>query len=693
MSEQKGKNNRPEYSVDEILAEYGSGKSAPKVVEFPEPDPSDDAFDAPEKPAPPKEHPSAHEAEPIPEIVPESLGRRLNARLHTLLRRADHYADHMYDQAEPDETIRKAEKYIPGVDHEDVSEEDEEPPRKPRRFLWPEQVPPDTPPAQLAARAQKGLKAQKRRLRLAILLSILSVMGSIDLSFFSWDALMEQIGIKGMSAFQLRSLAITGLLALVGLLCLEVLAKGAYRLVTLRPCAESLTFLAWCFTLADGLTIGRLEGREGCLPCGAVTALGIAFALWGEHAHRRGDRMSAKAAAQVHEPYVVTLDESKWNGRPAYTKESGLAVGVGSQLQMEDAVQRAYRIAAPLLVLGCTLCAAMASVGQEAPERFLWSASACFTAASSWSALLAYALPYRKLAERLYKEGASLAGWPGVSRCRSGGVIIGDQDLFPAGSVSVTQVHAYNNIPTETVVGCAATMMRAMDCGLTRPFHDLLRSQGASYGEVTDLRWEEGGASGYIGRHEVVVGTAAFMHLMDIPLPPGHNIKNAIFCSVDGRLAGIFPLNYALSTAVNPSLSALMRAGISPVLATRDPNLIPALLEQKFKLPVERLDFPPVERRFELSRRDQEHDETPVALLSREGLAAYSDAIVGGSRLRSAARWGLCFTLIGAAAGLFLTFYLTSIAAYASLTAVNFLVFMAAWLVPELLIANWVNQY
>lgn len=50
--------------------------------------------------------------------------RALAARLHTLMRRADHYADHMYDQAEPDEEAVKAERYIPGVDQEEVQEEE-----------------------------------------------------------------------------------------------------------------------------------------------------------------------------------------------------------------------------------------------------------------------------------------------------------------------------------------------------------------------------------------------------------------------------------------------------------------------------------------------------------------------------------------------------------------------------------------
>ena len=82
-----------------------------------------------------------------------------------------------------------------------------------------------------------------------------------------------------------------------------------------------------------------------------------------------------------------------------------------------------------------------------------------------------------------------------------------------------------------------------------------------------------------------------------------------------------------------------------------------------------------------------------MALLCREGLAAFSDAVVGGRRLRSAVRRSLSFTLLGAVIGLALTFYLAAKGAYTTLTPVMFLIFMALWLVPELLLAGWVNQY
>lgn len=681
MSDHKNEPNKPEYSVDDILAEYGSGKYAkPKVVDFPEPDRS-----APAGPRPRStRQPPPEEDGGIPEIRPASPAHGLAARLSALLRRADHYADHMYDQAEPDEETRKAEKYIPGVDREEPPrrEESRRPVRRPR------ETPPDTAPADLAARWQKGLKGLRVRTALAFLTAVLAVFVSIDLPFLDWNAAVE----SAVPLPVLRLILLTALLAVTGALAMDVILRGAARLFTLRPGAETLLTFAWLFTMADTAALLAADYREG-LPCSAVTALGLAFALWGSGLRRRGDRLSAKAAAQARSPYVVTSDENKWSGRPAFTKWSGSTVGFGSQLQMDDGAARAYRVAAPLLGLGCLLCALLASVGQGEPGRFLWAASSCFTAVSSFSALLAYSLPYHKLASRLFRAGAAMAGWPGVDRCRQGGIIMTDLDLFPPGSVQVSQVRVFGGVSAEKVVAYTATLLRQLDCGLTQPFHDLLRSQGAIYREAGGLRHHEGGVSAIIRNQEVLVGTAAFMHMMDVEMPQGHNIKNAVFCAISGSLAGMFPLSYAMSPAVNPCLSALMRAGVFPVLATRDFNLIPALLEQKFKLPVDRMEFPPVDRRLELSEREQEHDGTPVAVLCREGLTAYSDAVVGGRRLRSAARWSLVFALAGAALGLCLTFYLTSVGAWGSLTPVNFLVFMLAWLVPELLLAGWVNQY
>lgn len=633
--------------------------------------------------------PQAQEPSPMPVIQPATLLRNLAARMSTLQRRADHFADHMYDQAEPDQETVKAETYLPGVDQEaPVAPPKKSPPvPKPTRVRPAKPLPPDTPATELAARYQKGLKARQHRVTLSLILSVLAILISVPLP------VSLSLSLPGISLVQFKVWLLSGLLATVGILCMEVLVVGVVRLCKLHPRAESLLALAWAFSLADGLTFGIWPQRGEALPCCAVTALGLTLAMWGRCLRQQGDRLSAKAASQTSAPYVVSMDEDKWNHRPAYCKWAGLGKGFGAQLQMEDGAQRAYSVAAPLLLVACVALSLLSSVGRNAPERFVWAASATFTAAASYSALLCYALPYKKLATRLYKIGAAIAGWAGIQRCRHGGIVITDGDLFPPGSIQVPHFELYGNSTKEKAVSYAATLLKAADCDLTQPFYKLLQSTGALYREATGVRFHEGGITGIIHNHDIIVGTSDFMHLVDIPLPRSLKVKHAIFCAVDGQLAAMFPVTYSMPSTVRPSLSTLIGLQVTPILATRDPNLIPALLEQKFKLPVDKMEFPATDRRRQLSDPVQEHSNQPIALLSREGVGVFCETVVGCRRLRWATRLSLGFSLAGAVLGILLTWFITYTGAYEALSPVNFLIFMLAWLVPELLIAGWVNQY
>lgn len=627
---------------------------------------------------------------PMPVIRPANLLRHVAARISTLQRRADHYADHMYDQAEPDQETVKAETYLPGVDQEAPAKpapRKAAKPPKPTRVKPSRPLPPDIPPVELAARYQKGLRARRKRVTAGWLVSFAAVAVSLPVPLSLPGVL------AGVSVSELRAWALAALLLIVGILCMEILVVGVVGLVKLRPKAESLMALAWLFSLLDAATFSLWPQRGSALPCCAVTALGLSMAMWGRCLRQQGDRLSAKAAAQTRAPYVVSLDEDKWNHRPAYCKWAGTARGFGSQLQMEDGAQKAWAIAAPVLLVVCLGCALLSSVAQQAPQRFLWATASSFTAAASYSALLCYALPYQKLAARLYKSGAAMAGWAGVSRCRHAGIVLTDGDLFPPGSVQVSHFELYGNLPKEKVVSYAATLLKISNCDLTQPFYKLLQATGSLYREATGVRFHEGGITGIIHNHDVIVGTSDFMHLVDIPLPRSLKVKHAIFCAVDGHLAAMFPISYSMPSAVRPSLSTLIGLNVTPILATRDPNLIPSLLEQKFKLPVDKMEFPSTDRRRELSDTMQEHSTQPVAVLSREGVGVFCDTVLGCRRLRLATRLSLGFSLGGAVLGVLLTFFLTHSGSYQALSPVNFLVFMLTWLVPELLIAGWVNQY
>lgn len=610
----------------------------------------------------------------------------LSAFLKDITRKADRYADQMFQESESmdPEEVRRLEELIPGTDQEAPPE----PPGRVRRPRMPEPPPPDLPPQELARTYGKGLKGMRLRTVLVFLLAAAALFQlAVPASGFYW--------LPPLDGYQIQVWISAGLLGLGTLLSLDVLWAGLRRALRGRVGMDTLAALSVLFTLADALTLSLSQDREGQLPYAAAALAGLFFLLHGSYHKRCGLRLSCRTAASAAEPYILTLDEGKWNGRDTYCKWSGVPNGFGSQVQMDDGAQRIYRVVCPLLLLACLLFSLLASYGLDKPQHLLWCLSATFTASAAFGGALVYGRPFHKLARRLASSGAALAGWPGTAQSGKGDrILLTDGDLFPPGYVELNGIKVFGDWSIERVVGYTATLIRDSGSGLTKLFHDLLRAQGSIFRKAEHLCcYEGGGLSATIRGDQVLVGSAAFMKLMEVELPQGLHVKNAVFCAIEGELAGIFALNYTLPDMVFPSLEALMREKVGPVLATRDFNLIPAMLHQRFKLAADKMDFPPVERRRELSDPDQPHSSTITAVLCREGLLPYGESVVAAKRLRWSTRFGAVLTCLGSCVGVLLAYYLTSVDAYGSLSPLNLLVFLLFWLAPVWFLTSWTARY
>lgn len=706
------------FSLEEILAEFGGGATRKKerkedtipfpivpkgrtaqstrprsgggrVVAFPsgkgeenraEPPVERQAAPQPPPEPEPPEEPEENKVVEFPGEEGPATDNPIAEGLNRLVRKADDYAAHMFEEEgrEHDEQVRRAEAYIPGTDEEEETE-------RPRRERRPRRQPPpapDLPAGDLARRYGKGLKSLGVRGTLALLLFLPALYLSVELLPYP-EQLTPQMRLWALAAAQ----------CLAMLLGLDVLFRGLFRPFRLEFGMDTLLVFASAATLADALTMSTLDSREGEMPYCAAIILGIALLLKGTARKRRGQRLACRTAASASHPYLVTLDEGKWNGRDTYAKWSGDPIGFGRQMQASDGAERIFQRVVPLLLIASLLLSIVASIGRGAPERLLWCLSAMLTASASLSGALCFSLPWLTLCRRLSQSGAAIAGWDGVTATGGSGILLTDTDFFPPGCVALNGIKVFGEFPVEKVVANTASLIKESGCGLDKIFHDLLRSQGCVYRRMSNFCCYEGGLSAVIRNQQVLVGSSAFMHLMEIPLPPGLNVKNAVFCAIDGELAGIFALNYTLHGTLEPSLNSLIRNRITPVMATRDFNLIPAMLRQRFKLPVDKMEFPAAERRIELSDEDQEHSDILTAVLCREGVAPYSEAVVGAARLRRAVRIAAVLASLGAVAGLLLAFYLTFVCSYASLSAGNLLVFLIMWLVPTPLISGMVNKY
>lgn len=615
--------------------------------------------------------------------MPVSKLKPIRDKISSLNEKAMQYADEMYDQSEAPEMEEQETSAAP-VERVPRKQKPRRE-RKPRRVYKPE---PDIPPGELAKRYGKGLK--NMRLRLKWLLALCVVL--FYLTFAAEGLLPLPAGLADQP--RLMAGILLWCLGVACLLGLDALWLGVTAIRRKRMGTHTIMSCAVAFTLLDGLWY-CLIGREGGLPLAAPAALILLGTLWGTYDRKKGLAKTCATASLSSSPYRVTLDHDKWKGSSAFCKEQGTTEQFGSQIQSPDGAMRVYQLFVPLILVAVVLFALISSCGRMHPERLLWCLSVMLVAATPMSGMLAYSQPFLRLTQRL-NNSVALAGWDGVLSMEEGEayVLLRDDDLFPVGSVKSQGIKTFHGVSLERVTSCAASMIRLSGSGLTKLFSDLVQVQGGFFRRVDAMSYHEaGGLIATIRGDQVMIGTAGFMSVMHIPLKQGEYVKEAIFCAINGQLQGIFALRYDQSRAVRPAIQALLQAGVQPVLATRDFNITPAMLHRRFKLPVNKMEYPNVRRRHELSEPGQSHNRVLGALIRRDGLGPYTDAIIGARRLRKVVRLNTILALLASAAGVVLTFYLTFIAAYLSLSAFNMMLFLLLWLVPNLLISAAVDKF
>ena len=476
-------------------------------------------------------------------------------------------------------------------------------------------------------------------------------------------------------------------LGLTAVLCRHVFLKGVFMLARRRCVSELLVSLSALVSAAD--CTSRLLGEDPgtAPPYAAVSCLALVFAQWGVRRESRGNYDMFRAAAMDDEPpYLVASTHQ------GACKQRGSVPGFYTTASRSDAATLWQTALLPVFLAAAVVFAVLSSAGQGRKEDFLLNLSAILPAAATYSLPLCWSLPWSKLAEHLQKTGCAVAGWSGAQKISAQRrMIVTDGDLFPPGTIQLNGRKLYGEEP-ERAVSLAASMARAAGSGLERLFNSLIRSEGGSYEKVDDFSfYEEGGYSGAIRGESVLMGSASFMRKMNVKLPPDITLRTGIFLAVDRELAAVFAVKYNPSENVDFALRLMQRSRIQPILASRDPNITPSLIKRKFSRGAH-MEYPSLSERIALSEAEKDRD-LPRALLFREGLMPYAETVAGSLRLCKAVRRAAALSLLGGWAGTLLTFYLTSLGAYALLNPLALEVFLLLWTLPVLLTADWAGRY
>lgn len=560
-------------------------------------------------------------------------------------------------------------------------------PFRERKAKAPEPPPPDAPPAQLATEYGPGLSALKTKCAVSgVLTGVLVVLSLLDSGLLPF--------LTGLVPTEIALWAGLALFAVCGGLCFDVLQQGLLQLTNRAPNGDTLALFAAVFTLADGVTLVAAPFREVTLPFFAPCALVLTFHLLGQYCDRSAKFQACRTAASVAQPYVVTQDANVLGGQPAFRKWLGLPRGFGSQIRTTSQAEAQFRRLTPVLLAACFALSLVTTVAHHQPWLVLWSLSALFCAAATLGATLSLALPLRLLGGKLAKLGVALAGWPGLlaaKGCKA--ALLLDQDVYPPGTIALTGSQVFGSLSMERTVSYTASVIRASGSGLRYLFDKLLRAEGSSYLPIDKIVMQDTGLIGQCQDQQILVGNSDFMSRQGIALPPGIKAKDAVFCAVDRELVGMFVLRYTLHPSILPSLQTMIAHRISPVMATRDFNLTPHRLRLWGRLSVDQITFPDLQRRVVLSGPRQIHGTTLVAVLCREGVAPFSQALVASQRIRRAAAFSQWFVHIGACVGVVITAALSSAGALTAMSPWNLSLFLLLWFVPVLMLSLWTTQY
>lgn len=692
------RNQRPSYtpvpddelSLESILAEYGRGgrQPAPEAAPTPEPKPAPEPVPVPE-PAPEPE--SVPEPEPVPVPAPVPLSDTPDrVSLKDVMSQTVDAVLEDEDDGVIDDPVPLGQR-LSGLLHRftdrrsdrrrGLSQETEQ------LFDDPEEEPEPEEPEEPEPRMDDALREEKRRcnrLRRGLLL------GAFPALLLVVAAVLQELEVlppAWLDAAFLRCMALGGGLLLTALLCLPVW-QTAVRM--LRDGRVGCELCAGVTVLADLLCCvsGAVTGSTLSTPYAAAGALLILSCQLGLYLTAESRRIAFHLAdVNGIPPYVVSV-------LPAgVCKQRGVLEGFYRMTMRPDPARQWQNYVLPLLLSAAVVLSGVVCFTARPMEEFPWVLAALTGAGVQLSLPLTGALPLYYLSRRLERSGAAAAGYAGARAvARAGRIVLTDDDLFPAGTVTLNGYKVYGEERVRAV-SYAASVARAAGSSLAPLLDRQLTAEGGYPMWVDEMRYcEEGGVEAAIRGETVLMGSAYFMKKRHVSLPRDLKLQTGLFLAVDGVLTAVFAVKYQPSRNAEWALRAMRRSHITPVLAVRSSNVTPGLIKRKFGVDA-KVVYPDVSTRLALAQLAAQQGETPNVIVCREGLLPLAESVVGSRRMVRAVRTATVLGYIGSLCGVLLSYYLTSVGNFAVLSPLAMVVFLLLWLLPTLLIAGLVRHF
>ena len=493
----------------------------------------------------------------------------------------------------------------------------------------------------------------------------------------------------GMVAQNRQKLMIFGQLLcmfLSALLGSYQLIEGLADLIRGRFSLNTLLIFSFILCCADGI----MCLRELRVPCCAAFSLQVVFSLF-DTLHRRRTELSQMD--------ILRKATDLTSVRPADEMLDGKKVLVRDEGQVEDFMDSYCVPSTPSKIRSWYAVGALiAAVGVGITGILLQSlsfgihvAAITLLAATPASFFICLSRPADVLQKRFHKLGTLLCGWEGICKAKGSLVFsVSHKDLFPAGTVKMNGVKFFGTRDPDEVVAYGTALILSDDNGLSPLFEQVLESRNCHHLTAQNVTLYNGGIGGEVRGEPVLVGSLSFLKEMNVEIPEGLRVCQAVCVAIDGTLCGLFAISYEKSRRAASGLGTLCSyRQIKTVVCDGDFLLTPAFLQAKFGINPNRIQFADAELRAALSKLEPDREGPAVVLSTQHDLASLAYGITGAQALRSASILGLVTHMAGGIIGIAIMLTLTILGASHLLTPMNVILYQLIWSIPGILLTEW----
>ena len=522
------------------------------------------------------------------------------------------------------------------------------------------------------------------KLRLAIFVNILVLL------LTATGTVLYNFGIVGEERLRFMVFGQFFCMLFAALMGSGQLVDGFVDLMRKRFSLNTLLVFTFLLCCADGV-LGLYEKR---IPCCAAFSLQMTMSLWNtQHARdiKLGQLDTMRKATKLDSLHTVDdyLDANK-----------GILRGEGQVEDFMDTYDKPAKLEKVVSVYAIVALCLSVAAGIAAGILHGVSAGIQVAAVTTLAAVPAsmhvfLSRPLAILERRLHNVGAVLCGWQGVYGL-SGNVAfpIDHRDLFPTGTAKMNGVKFFGSRQPDQIIAYATALVEA-DNGVLAPlFTTLLDSRnGRHYTANALTAYEGGGIGAEICGESVLAGNLAFLKEMGVELPEGIRVNQAVCVAIDGELCGLFAISYDKDRMAAAGMTSLCGyRGVKPVLTGGSFMLTDKFISSQFGINPKRIRFTDLETRSTLAQKDQAEKSPALALITGKGLAPFAYAVTGARTLKNAATTGLVIHMIGGILGIVMMALLAVLGATYLLTPTNLFLYELVWLVPGLLITEWTRS-